>query len=275
MSEHLLPTPSVDICWVERTRDRRTGIGRDNFQQIMRARGGCERRLERSLSQPHSPQCKRLRLEPNPLLAPAPTDQVHERPRQDLDLTEDITPVGVTPRTGPRSLSPGTSPSLFSTSSSAMSGWFKNGRRCDSKFNQWMILLAVDCSTQSPRAGQVWLKPSLLIHQLPTEVSVEELVAMQKPFQVMSALFARITAELNEGKLKVGASSNISLPGSWTPIDLDQVELLEEANRMMKSPTKLKLGPFLAKMAATVPMGGPKMEPSVKIPLDGTGKGKK
>eukprot|EP00978_Attheya_sp_CCMP212_P005340 scaffold11932_cov26-Attheya_sp.AAC.1 len=182
----------------------------------------------------------------------------------DLDLTEDVTPVGVTPHTGPRSLSPGTSPSLFSTSSSAMSGSRTGG----------VALKDGTMYLQGPTAGQAWLKPSLLIHQLPTEVSVEELVAMQKPFQAMSALFARITAELNEGKLKVGASSNISSPGSWTPIDLDQVELLEEANQMMKSPTKLKMGPFLAEMAATVPMGGPKMEPSVKIPLDGTGKGK-
>jgi hypothetical protein len=88
----------------------------------------------------------------------------------------------------------------------------------------------------------------------------------------MSARFARITAELNDGKSKVGTESNVSLPESWTPIDLDRVGLLEEANQMKKSPTKLKMGPFLVEMAASMaPMGGPKMEPLVEILLDGTG----
>jgi hypothetical protein len=33
------------------------------------------------------------------------------------------------------------------------------------------------------------------------------------------------------------------------------------------------MGPLLAEMAATAPMGGPKLEPSAPIPLDNTGKG--
>jgi hypothetical protein len=43
---------------------------------------------------------------------------------------------------------------------------------------------------QGPHGGQAaLLEPSLLIHQLPTEVLMEDLVGMEKPLKVMSALF--------------------------------------------------------------------------------------
>eukprot|EP00978_Attheya_sp_CCMP212_P007602 scaffold17564_cov59-Attheya_sp.AAC.3 len=68
--------------------------------------------------------------------------------------------------------------------------------------------------------------------------------------------------------------SNMSSPGSWTPVELVNVELMEEARRAMQSPSKLKMEPLLAEMAATAPMGSPKLETSAPIPfLDNTGKG--
>eukprot|EP00978_Attheya_sp_CCMP212_P044160 scaffold302610_cov31-Attheya_sp.AAC.1 len=54
--------------------------------------------------------------------------------------------------------------------------------------------------------------------------------------------------------------SNLSSPGSWTPVELVNVELMEEARHAMQSPSQLKMGPLLAEMAATAPMGSPKLE---------------
>jgi hypothetical protein len=108
------------------------------------------------------------------------------------------------------------------------------------------------------------------MHQLPTEVLVEDLVGMQKPYPVMRALFGRIPAEVKEEKAKVGTSSNVLSPGPWTPNVLDQVDPLEEANLMMGSPTKLNT--FPAKWADAALTVAPKVESSDKIPVDGTGK---
>eukprot|EP00978_Attheya_sp_CCMP212_P002124 scaffold4363_cov37-Attheya_sp.AAC.3 len=95
---------------------------------------------------------------------------------------------------------------------------------------------------------------------------------MQKPCDVFVAYFSGIACELNEEKPSSGGNSNILLPGLWTLIDLVQLDLMEEASRLMKSPSKLKMGPFLAEMAASAQLGGPKLESLSVIQLDNLGK---
>eukprot|EP00978_Attheya_sp_CCMP212_P047644 scaffold422799_cov83-Attheya_sp.AAC.1 len=112
---------------------------------------------------------------------------------------------------------------------------------------------------QGPRIGQARLEPSLNINQLPVEIPLSEMLEMQKPSAVMVAYFSAIASGLKEEKPRSGGASNISSPGSWTPIDLVQLDLMEEASRLMKSPSKLKMGPFLAEMAASAQLGGPKL----------------
>jgi hypothetical protein len=142
--------------------------------------------------------------------------------------------------------------------------------------------LGKDCRTQShknkkgPQAGQAHLELALKTNQMPMDVGLDELLMMQKPYDVMIAYFLSIASDIQtEKKPKAKADkSTSSLPGSWVPINLDQVDLMEEASWMMKSPTKqLKMGPFLAKMADSTPMGGQKLEPMIEISLDGTRKG--
>eukprot|EP00978_Attheya_sp_CCMP212_P031497 scaffold119214_cov44-Attheya_sp.AAC.1 len=124
---------------------------------------------------------------------------------------------------------------------------------------------------QGPRLGQARLEPSLNINQLPVEIPLTELLEMQKPCEVMIAYFSGIACELKEEKPRSGAS-DISSPGLWTPIDLVQLDLMEEASRLMKSPSKLKMGPFLAEMTASAQLGGPKLEALSVIQLDNVGK---
>eukprot|EP00978_Attheya_sp_CCMP212_P045088 scaffold333140_cov47-Attheya_sp.AAC.2 len=225
---------------------------------------------------------------------------------------EDVTPAGVTPCSGLCTASPGTSP-LFSSPSSTTSGLTGGvggglvtpiycclaselcggairGSVRGSAGGRFCSKLSKDCTTQShksqkvviqdgtlylqgPRAGQARLEPSLKIDTLPVDIPLEELLLMHKLYDVMIAYFLSISADLQDRKRSAVSSSSASSPGSWTPVDLIQVDLMEEASRMMKSPTKLKMGPFLAQMAASTPMGGPKLEPASEIPLDGTGKG--
>jgi hypothetical protein len=125
---------------------------------------------------------------------------------------------------------------------------------------------------QGPRLGQVRLEPSLNINQLPVEIPLLEMLEMQTPSAVMVAYFLAIACELKEEKPRSSGASNISSPGSWTPIDLVQLDLMEEASRLMKSPSKLKMGPFLAEMAASAQLGGPKLESLSSIQLDNLGK---
>jgi hypothetical protein len=228
---------------------------------------------------------------------------------EDID---DVTPAGVTPRSVLRTASPGTSP-LFSSPSSTTSGLTGGvggglvtpiycrlaselcggairGSMRGSAGGRFCCKLSKDCTTQShksqkvviqdgtlylqgPRAGQARLEPALKIDTLPIDIPVEDLLLMHKPYDVMIAYFSSIAADLQDRKPSAVTSSGASSPGSWTPVDLVQVDLMEEASRMMKSPTKLKMGPFLAQMAASTPMGAPKLEPASEIPLDGTGKG--
>jgi hypothetical protein len=51
-----------------------------------------------------------------------------------------------------------------------------------------------------------------------------------------------------------------------------QVDIMDEVSLLMKSPTKLKMGLFLAEMVASAPMDGAKLESMSEIQLDGTGK---
>jgi hypothetical protein len=239
----------------------------------------------------------------------------------DLDLSEEdvesVTPAGVTPRSGLRSASPGTSP-LFSSPSSTMSGltggvggggglvtpiycvkaadWCGgaiNGSSRGATGGRFCCKVKKECKTQShkhqkvvlndgtlylqgPRAGQARVEPALKIDEMPMDVKLDELLMMHKPYDVMIAYFSSIASDLETEQKKpseADKSASASSPGSWVPLDLDQVVLMEEASRMMKSPSKLKMGPFLATMADSTPMGGPKLEPTQEIPLGPTGKG--
>ena len=170
---------------------------------------------------------------------------------------EDVTPAGITSRVVPNSASPGTSPMFSSPSStmSGLTGgvvgsglvtpvycrsvgeWCGGaikGSARGSTGSRFCAKLAVECKTQShrtqkialeagtlylqgPRTGQARLEPSIKIDQLPMEIPLDEIVAMHKPFEVMSAYFSGITSEILEGRSKANGGSNISSPGSWTP----------------------------------------------------------
>jgi hypothetical protein len=228
------------------------------------------------------------------------------------EVVADVSPAGVTPRFVPRAASPGTSP-LFSSPASTMSGltggvgggnvtpiycrviseWCGGaikGSARGSTGDRFCCKLADECTTQShrtqkvairegtlylqgPRVGQARLEPSVKIDQLPLEVPLDQILGMQKPYDVMIAYFSSIAFEIKSEKKPRGDSgSNLSSPGSWTPINLAEVDLMEEASKMMQSPTKLKMGPFLAKMADSAPMGSPKLQPMSPVQLDGIGK---
>eukprot|EP00978_Attheya_sp_CCMP212_P036298 scaffold163352_cov87-Attheya_sp.AAC.1 len=73
---------------------------------------------------------------------------------------------------------------------------------------------------QGPRAGQARLEPALKIDTLPVDISVEELLLMHKPYDVMIAYFSSIAADLQDRKPSAVTSSGASSPGSWTPVDL-------------------------------------------------------
>eukprot|EP00978_Attheya_sp_CCMP212_P002620 scaffold5333_cov49-Attheya_sp.AAC.1 len=130
-----------------------------------------------------------------------------------MDLTRTVPPVGIPPRSGDAF-------SEVSTPSSAMSG-STGGRVMDcsieSHKTQKVTIKDDTLYLQGLHGGQALLEPSLSMLQLPTEVSMEDLVVMEKPFQVMSALFERITAEVKEEKSKFGTASNFSTPGPWVP----------------------------------------------------------
>jgi hypothetical protein len=78
-------------------------------------------------------------------------------------------------------------------------------------------MLARTLYLQGQRAGQARLEPSIKIDQLPMEIPFNEIVAMHKSYEVMSAYFSGITSEILEGRSKANGGSNISSPGSWTP----------------------------------------------------------
>eukprot|EP00978_Attheya_sp_CCMP212_P028668 scaffold99642_cov51-Attheya_sp.AAC.6 len=126
---------------------------------------------------------------------------------------------------------------------------------------------------QGPRVGQARLEPSIGVEDLPATVTVKEILGMKKMSEVLMVSFTNMAGQLKDEFLGDQMDSNLSSPGSWTPVELVNVELMEEARREMQSPSKLKMELLLAEMAATPPMGGPKLEPSAPIPLDNTGKG--
>lgn len=161
-------------------------------------------------------------------------------------------------------------------------GGSKGGRFCckeaakcsiQSHRTQKVALVSGTLYLQGPRAGQARLDPAIGVEDLPSTVLIKDILAMKKSSEVMTAYFNNMVNQVQDEFLGGQGGSNLSSPGSWTPIELADVEVMEEARRTMQSPSKLKMGPLLAEMAATAPMGGPKLEPSAPVPLDNTGKG--
>eukprot|EP00978_Attheya_sp_CCMP212_P023042 scaffold69736_cov27-Attheya_sp.AAC.1 len=142
----------------------------------------------------------------------------------DLDLSAEAPTSGVMPRSGLRPPSPGTSP-LFSTPSSAMSGstggigglvtpilcgamadWC-GGAIGGSKGGRFCCKEAAKCTIQSHRTQKVALA-AYCIYKVP---------AWDRHGQ------------LKDEFLGEQMDSNLSSPGSWTPVDLVDVEVMEEA----------------------------------------------
>eukprot|EP00978_Attheya_sp_CCMP212_P027801 scaffold94026_cov53-Attheya_sp.AAC.5 len=136
-----------------------------------------------------------------------------------------------------------------------------------------MALVSGTLYLQGPRAGQARLEPSIGMEDLLAGITVKELLSMKKSSEILTVYFTNMAGQLKDKFLGEQMDSNLSSPGLWTPVELVDVELMEEARRSMQSPSKLKMGPLLAEMAATAPMGSPKLEPSAPISLDHTGKG--
>eukprot|EP00978_Attheya_sp_CCMP212_P029236 scaffold103340_cov27-Attheya_sp.AAC.1 len=153
-----------------------------------------------------------------------------------------------------------------------MTDWWCGGAIGCSKGGRFCCKEAVKCTIQShqtqkvalssgtlylqgPRAGQARLEPSIGVEDLPATVTVKEILSMKKSSEVLTVYYTNMAGQLEDEFLGDQMDSNLSSPGSWTPVELVNVELMEEVRHAMQSPSKLKMGPLLAEMAATAPHG--------------------
>jgi hypothetical protein len=77
----------------------------------------------------------------------------------------------------------------------------------------------------------------------------------EKASEVLTAYFQNTSGQLRDKFFRGQVDSNLSSPGSCTPVELVDVEVVEEARWTMQSPLKLKMGPLLAEMATMAPRG--------------------
>eukprot|EP00978_Attheya_sp_CCMP212_P041840 scaffold245320_cov32-Attheya_sp.AAC.1 len=166
-----------------------------------------------------------------------------------LDLSAEAPTWGVTPRSGLRPPSPGTSP-LFSTPSSAMSGstggvlgghvtpilcgatadWCggaiggsKGGRFCckeaakctiqSHRTTQKVALASSTLYLQGPRVGQARLEPSIGVEDLPASMAVKELLSMKKSSEILTVYFTNMAGQLKDEFLGEQMDSTLSSPG--------------------------------------------------------------
>jgi hypothetical protein len=89
---------------------------------------------------------------------------------------------------------------------------------------------------QGPRAGQARLDPAIGVEDLLSTVTIKEILGMKKSSEVMTAYFKNMVNQVQDEFFGEQGGSNLSSPGSWTPVELVNVEVMEEARRTMQSP---------------------------------------
>ena len=111
----------------------------------------------------------------------------------------------------------------------------------------------------SKRAFQARLEPSFPEKLRPRDLSLDEFLSQESPYEVWVAYFDT----LKSIKGDPGYSPSGGTLGSWEDVDVPTLESLSNARQTLKTPKKLKLGPMLS--PANVPFKNSRGEPLSEV----------
>jgi hypothetical protein len=87
------------------------------------------------------------------------------------------------------------------------------------------------------RRGQARLEPNWAVEMRPSELSLDELLGKEHPFEVWVAYFDSL--EVTDNGILI---SRVGSPESWEDVDSPDLASLSKAYDSFKTPKKIKLG---------------------------------